>query len=91
VALAVSSDCSCDSSARSHHLRSGMCEMTVAELIAHLRTMPPDLPVYVIDSDRDWLPLHAGDVRCYHFSRNDDFYVTIENDFDPPNGVGVGI
>lgn len=72
--------------------------MTVAELIEHLRVLPPEFPVYGIDSGRDWLPLRVTDVRGMHFSklgrdveREDDFYFVLENDYDSPNGVGIGI
>lgn len=72
--------------------------MTVAELIEHLRTLPPELPVYDIDHDRHWVALNASDVCCSHFSRMGwsyiraaDFYITVEDNFNPPNGVGIGI
>jgi hypothetical protein len=73
--------------------------MTVAELIQRLHTLPSELPVYGIDSERDWLPLRDNDVRCRWFAkagrdtfRDDDFFVIDDDDDNaPPNGVGIGI
>jgi hypothetical protein len=72
--------------------------MTVAELIEHLRIMPPGLPVYCEDGDGDWWPIRADAVCCMHFDRRggsqhrgNDFYITIENDFDSLNGVGISV
>jgi hypothetical protein len=72
--------------------------MTITELISHLNKLPGDLPVYGIDSDRDWLPLRPSDVRQLYFTklgrddgRDDDFYVSYEDEHDAPNGVGIGI
>jgi hypothetical protein len=74
--------------------------MTVDELIKRLHTLPPDLPVYGIDPDRDWLPLRNTDIRLDFFTklgrdtaRDDDFYFTMNDndDHNSPNGVGIGI
>jgi hypothetical protein len=76
--------------------------MTIGELMKHLHMLQEihgaDIPVYGIDSERDWHPLHADDVRCLHVTkmgrdtaRDDDFYITIKDEHDPPNGVGIGI